>query len=166
MSLREHIEKHRGLATVIAAALAAGAVAMVLTRSGGTLEKERFFYDLGTGKVFAGDAMLTPAIASESGEGMGVGAIVFSCSNCDDESSRFVAWLEKYTDAAKQVMASGNAAEPSVTERIEAGHLIAAEPVAGSDAEWIVEFSARGMGLRKAMRERCMGEGTVRVCRP
>lgn len=52
----------------------------------------RWYYDLGSGELFATDALRVPPIEAPSG-GEGVEAVVFSCGQCDDPANRHIAYL-------------------------------------------------------------------------
>lgn len=124
------------------------------TRSGSA--GSSFFYDLQSNTLFTSDATELPPIVSPTG-GEAVRAIVMSCGDCADKSTRFIAYLEKYDDAYKQAVKRGDTIEPQVVNR---SRLVRAE----SAGEW-----APGMPAVNAMREvaaaRC-GSAKPSPCMP
>jgi len=69
-----------------------------------------FYYDLGTGQLFADSPGQVPPIDAPSGPGVGVRAYVFSCNDCSDEQQRFIAWYERQIPASKRLQEDPNAA--------------------------------------------------------
>lgn len=63
-----------------------------------------YFYDLGTGQLFADDAAALPPIAAPSGAGNGVGAVVYACGACSEPQLR-IGYLERMSDEGKQAHA-------------------------------------------------------------
>ena len=71
-----------------------------------------WYYDLNNGRLFTGKATDIAPIDAPSGPlpggaPAGVKAYVFSYGDCDDESQRFVAWLERASRNAKRVAEEG-----------------------------------------------------------
>ena len=113
MTIREFLNKNSPVVVICAILVLIGCVVFVL-HTNETLHppmiKNAYYYDLETGKIFIGPSDGIPPIPSPSGHkdpngnNMGVRAILFSCGKCDDESSRFIGYLETLTPEAKEQM--------------------------------------------------------------
>jgi hypothetical protein len=70
-----------------------------------------WYYDLKKNELFVGVASQLPPIPAPSDQGTqdksGVRAVVFACGSCAVEADRFIAYLERFTDEARQANAQG-----------------------------------------------------------
>jgi len=118
------------------------------------------WYDTGTSELYGRkeDGKLPPVPAASGKEG--VRAHVFSCTNCSDKSSRFIGYLEKFTDEAKatiaqtyenQDMGARNAAINSALIRGE------------KDTDWVAKNSPEGEGILAGPAAECGGQ-PLKVC--
>lgn len=73
---------------------------------------EFYFYDTNTGELFIAPTDAVPPIPSPSdladntGKFSGVRAYVFSCTDCSDESSHEIRYLQRYTPRGKNMLES------------------------------------------------------------
>lgn len=178
MGLRDWVNEHPSAALIAAVAILLLSLGWLLTRTSSSYRPRSsgyFFYDLGTGELFVAQAAIPP-IDTKSGEGQGVRAVVFSCGKCQDKSTRFIGWLERYTPEARALMLKppapndgGPDAADHVTWRIDAGHQLAAPPEPGADPRWVPLTSHEGTALMQSVRTRCPGAGRdnqPEVCSP
>jgi len=121
-----------------------------------------YFYDLNTGELFEADASLEGPIETDSGPHQGhpagVRANVFSCTSCNDESARFIGYLEIPADALE---GQSNGDDVPVGEEGQ-GLLIRRE----KDDRWVPFDGRQGDRILQEVQDRC-GEGKpVRYCHP
>jgi hypothetical protein len=90
--------------------------------------------------------------------GVAVVAAVFACGTCGGPDTRFVSYLEKYSDALRQAQAAGGVIEPDVAK---AGHLIRA--VDGAD--WVPSSTGKAIPILEEAQKRC-GTQTPVACQP
>jgi len=109
------------------------------------------WYDTGTSELY-GDASpeLSP-IQAPSGKD-GVKAYVFSCTSCEDKGSRFIGYLEKYTDEDKAAIAS-TYESGNMGARTEAYNN--AKVRGENDTEWVVKSSAEGADVVASANAEC-----------
>jgi len=86
---------------IAAAALVIAGLLILRQTGGGGAIPEGYYFDTETGKRFGSNTTELPPIKSPSGEGKGVRAQVFACGSCDDATSQFIGWLERYPAEAK-----------------------------------------------------------------
>lgn len=182
MRLRDSMNNNSALVTVLAIVILIVSLGFIIYQARPNRYAPRvvdvYYYDLGSGQIFLGKSdkvspIDAPSGPGSSGEPNGVRAYVFSCTNCDDESSRFIGWLEKYTPEAKQAMlnppapdTSGNAAAgPDPTEIWEKGHLIAAYKANAGELKWVVNNSDAGFRIMQSLETKCPG-GQPNPCFP
>ena len=117
MKLREWINRNSELTTIISVFLLVFAL-VVLVKSiprGGRLITRCYFYDVVTGKLFSGPVndlppVQTPEGSMKNGVFAGVRANVFSCTSCDDASSRKIGYLETLTQEGRDAVEAQRAA--------------------------------------------------------
>ena len=110
MNVREWLNNNSAVATLVAVVVLVISLAILVYTGGGgsrVTEIDLYYYDLNTGELFTASSRLIPPIEAPSGptpegEPAGVRAYLYSCSDCDDESTHRIAWLERYTPEAKQ----------------------------------------------------------------
>lgn len=148
-------------------------IAAVMVNTGdGDLQDQRYFYDLETGAMFAADRRAMPPIEAPSGAGNGVAAVVLGCDGCGDLSSAKPAWLETYTDEAKQAEAQLATVDPAETDistmmaKVQDGHLVAAPPEAGEEPQWVGIESPQGVQLLDSIRQAACNGGNPQLCLP
>lgn len=119
-----------------------------------------FYYDLSSGKVFAGpsDALPpieTPSRAKINGQPAGVRAHVLSCGDCNDPKQRYVGYLETYTEERKQAMLDPMSSFKNRSGKpmgADEGHLVARGNLEGG---WAEASSAEGMKVVSESRKGC-----------
>jgi|GEM_PF-4090625 len=102
-SLKKFVNQSKGTTVVLAVAVIAGCIWFNFFRDSkkhGAAVNGVWIYSLNTGDVVVFPPETFPPVMLENGE-LGYGAILFSCSSCDDVSSHEVAYLTKYSEAAK-----------------------------------------------------------------
>ena len=112
-SFNRFIQKNKSI-SLLFSVLALAVCGVLIVRSVAppppTQIRHAWFYDLETGKLFVGSIDSIPPIPSPTGhkgpngDDLGVRAIVFSCGACDDESKRYVAYLETVSPDAKDAI--------------------------------------------------------------
>lgn len=117
----------------------------------------QYFYDLGTRQIYATGADAVPPQPAPSGD-MGVLAVVYSCSTCDDAASHRIAYLQKYTDDYRRELTSG---QPPRTGAEIAGTLIRAV----DDETWAASNSDSAAALLRRMESAC-ADTTPQFCLP
>lgn len=126
----------------------------------GPLANKVYFYDVDAGKIFvvSDDDNPVPPITAPSG-GEGVAAIVFSCGDCDDESSLFVTQLKKYTDKAKTAMVGDD------LDAVRKGTMVRS----AAGGEWVTAESDKGQeisSINPRKHEKCQDANALRQCNP
>ena len=109
------------------------------------------WYDTGTNELYGVKSADTgfPPMPAPSGKD-GVMAHVFSCTGCTDKGSRFIGYLEKYTDEDKAAMADPNA-PPGARHAIMGSSLVRGE----EDTEWVTQSSPEGFAILGAAAAQC-----------
>ena len=146
-----------------------------------------YFYDLNTGQLFPGMSSDVPPIPAPSGglvlnnqvteRPAGVKAYVYSCTDCEDESSQFIGWLEMYTpDVKAQLENPQDFAPPADPESMEAemaameafdrGHLIGEPADNVSNIKWVPATSEEGFLLTQRVQESCGTDVIAQPCMP
>ena len=124
-------------------------------RGGGTDRSstipEANWYDTGTNELYgvASTGIDFPPIPAPSGKD-GVIAHVFSCTACTDKGSRFIGYLEKYSDEDKAALAD-RSGPPGARHAIMNNSLVRGE----EDTEWVSKLSPEGQGLVTAADAQC-----------
>ena len=139
----------------------------LLAGSGGQVSG-RYFVDLADGNLFVGPVAMAP-IPSPSGTGEAVTAHVYACGDCDAET--FIAFIEKYTDAGKDVQAKLIAIGPDnpperadLEATLAENHFLASysEGTAADAIEWVSFESADAGAVRRDALARCTSARAVR----
>ncbi len=195
MKLRGWINRNSELVTVISVFLLVFSLVVLVksTPRNGRVITRAYYYDVVTGKLFAGPVQETPPIPTpegsmKNGVFAGVRANVFSCTSCDDVKSHKVGYLETYTqeareavdaqrmmaDAASRVLGEpgqenvgtqpgSDPSEIKLMEAIARGRLIASPE---NIERWFPMESDEGMQLVNAAMKSCPGERYANQCYP
>lgn len=173
---RRWLNQYSTLMTIVAIALMLSALGIIFA----TLQSKPefrplpvFYYDVNTGELFAAMSDRIPPITAPSDRLMsdslsGVRAYVYSCSSCDDASSRFVGYLETYTLDTKYFIQNQQAMrelgdefqDPEMDDEnyqimmLDEGHLIRGI----ADEKWVASNSAEGLAIVESLPENCEGE--------
>ncbi|MCC7191866.1 MAG: hypothetical protein IT444_03695 [Phycisphaeraceae bacterium] len=174
MKLRDWVNKNSAVVTILAVLILILSLAAIVWNSTPTSYKpvDMWYYDMGSeapdhlDRLFAGKGNELPPIASpsgklnENGEPMGARAWVYSCGDCADKKSRFIAYIEVYSKEAKELFTnpakvSTSAMPPPLRPedmlKQEEGHYIK-EP--DSD-KWYQFQSPEGNNIRMKVLEKC-----------
>lgn len=145
----------RAILAIAAVALAIVAWVVVLKPGGGV--DGQYFYDLRSNELYVESVKAIAPVKRPSGS-EGVLAVVMACNSCDDKADRFIAYLEKNTEAYNKVIASG---EPPKPEDLENKSLIRAV-----DGEtWLPSANAAARAIIAAANEKC-GSSPPTFCTP
>jgi hypothetical protein len=165
MGVGEAVNKNPIVGVVIAVVILGIAGYIMMSTSGGGGGKQieqRYFYDLSTGELTAMGNEPAPVTAASGSQA--VWAHVFSCGSCEDESQRFVAYLQKLTDEAKAEFAKPLTQQDS--DVIMAGGRVALPPKEpGGEIRWVPADGMEGMRIGEAPLSLCPG-GTPKLCEP
>lgn len=158
MGLREQMADKPAVAVVIALAVIALA-GWYIASQGGTQRavEQTYYYDLDAGSLFVGDVGKVPPFQTDD-DHTAVNAAVFSCGDCADESTRFIGYLEQYSDAYRATMGDEEAFTPEIAE---GGHLIASPDA----IEWLSLATEQGRALQAEVMSRCGGD-LPKGCQP
>jgi len=157
MSIRQKLTDNPAIAAVAAVLIIGSAVWMTMGPRHRPVADQCFYFNLDENKVFADAIGQTPPFKTVAGH-TAVVAAVFSCGNCADTASRFVGYLEKYSDELLQAMASGNPVEPDVAKL---GHVVRTE----TGTEWVPSSTPTGQKIVEAIQKRC-GDDQPKACQP
>jgi hypothetical protein len=168
VGLRETINKHTALATVIAVVLIVGAIVFFLLRdrSGATPNPGVYYYDLGStaanplDRLFPARNLDIPPIDAPSGKTQpdgspaGVRAMVFACGSCDDAAARYIGYL---------ITTPGKARGQQGPPGLPTGPMGPAGQVIRSPQSetWVPLTSGEGQAIMEAARTRCGSEQPV-----
>ena len=140
-----------------------------------------YFYDLNTGQLFTDERTYIPPIEAPSGpliengvltdKPAGVRAYVYSCSNCENRASRFIAYLETFSDHANALLSDRESVIPrGMTGREAAeyeeqvfnrGHMFG-RIAKDRSVQWAPAFSEEGLDIEVEAFDRCVtGKGPV-----
>lgn len=151
-----------------AAAVAASTTAIVLfvvcMTNGHTpapLVERVYFYDLGTGQLFAASSSAIAPIEAPSGKLAGVRAFVFACESCDDTGDRTVAYLQVYSSAAKRRLESATPVPPDDPTVLMGNHVSPADSPA-----WVPAASRQGAAIMTPHMLQCPGGKPAKTCFP
>lgn len=118
MAVSAWINRNPSLASVMAVGLLVLALGLIVWQVLGEdadTTVEAYYLDLEAGELFLSSANELPPIETPTGGGRGVRAHVYACGECPaglegataeeiEARGAFVAWLERYTDEAKQTI--------------------------------------------------------------
>lgn len=157
------------MAAIILLVVALGAVASNIFGGRGVPGPvDVYYYDLKTGELFTAKSSQFPPIHAPGSDGtghpMGVRAYVYSCTDCSDESTRFVGYLEMYTPEAKKILENpptmedpdNLAAMDSFMMVEEEGHLVRAM----DNEMWVLQMSEEGFMIMEDVQTQC-GDGAI-----
>ena len=114
------------------------------------------WYDLETGTIFgAVDPGDFQTVAAPSG-GEAVRARVFACNDCDDADDRFLGFLERYSDEARQVLAEEQAKGNRMMARAAAMAYV--EVRGPEDEEWVGAMDPDGLAIQSEAKFKCGGK--------
>jgi len=163
--LRENSLAMAGVAIVGMAAAGGLLYVQLAPASPVVVAPERYFYDEAAKSLIVRDGVLAPFKINESDAApTGVGVYVMSCGSCKDESSRFIAYLEKYTPEAHEkffAMGVRNYQTPPEEEADDAGNFEARpSPLLvrrENDANWVELSPAFLDGISREIGAKCGG---------
>lgn len=171
--VRQWLNQHPAMASLLLAVVLLGSVGVATLRGGRDIPTQQWFYDLGTGELFAADGNLLAPIDAPSGPAKGLEAAVFSCGDCGDSAQRFIGYFVFYTDYYKQAITmmrqsmdkDGTRATVSNEEgALGGGGGIMVRRV--DDEQWYSMNSNQGAEIAVAPYDRCEGEIEPRRCYP
>jgi hypothetical protein len=160
----------RGIVIAVLAAALVLIAARLRDDAGGEAYNFGFYYNLSTQELFVDSNRQLPPIR----DGQAVAAYVFSCRACDDKASRFIGWLEMYTDEAKASLAAPPSSDPADVNAaaemaahpvIESGHMIALEPQDDGEPQWVAANTMDASRIQQAVLTKCGGK-QARPCSP
>jgi hypothetical protein len=130
-----------------------------------------WFYDLGSGKLFRAKSTAVPPIDAPSGvlidgEPAGVRARVFACGDCNDESKRFVGWLEKFSHQAKQAMVQGRTGQGQGYSSSSIGYIDGLLIRDEEGTRWLKASDPRAKEVFQMPRKRCPYPHVLNSCFP
>lgn len=168
MALRDSLGGNPALA-VVAVIVIIAAIALGFRGSGAGEFAEGFYYDVDANELFTADYAQQPPIPAPSG-GQGVRAHVFSCSDCADPASYFIARLEKYSDEGKRLLAQIDTADAEqrmqLNARIAREIFVALPPEGDADIAWHTMESPGGMAVMQHLTQQCATGGKAINCTP
>lgn len=173
MTISRLINEHATFSATIAIAIIVGAFVWMV-HGQGTIEPQYYygyFYDLERNELYVDVRTHVPPVPAPSGSEHGVLAAVFSCGSCEDKSTHFVAWLERYSPEARDAMLDERTnpsaePDPDSTRLLAEGHHIALPPEDGQPLQWLPASSADAARIMPKALRRC-GEGArAQACNP
>lgn len=157
MSIREQLAQQPAAVGAIAVVILLIAGWLAFGRSQGPAVEQAWYYDLDAGELTTGAVGQVPPFTASDGHTL-VRAAVFTCGDCADKASHYIAYLEQYTDAYITSMGDPDVFTPEVAEE---GQLIRA-----ADGEaWYTIISPEGSQIMTDARARC-GGNPPKVCHP
>jgi hypothetical protein len=116
-----------------------------------------YYYDLGTNQLFSASESNVPPIPAPSddgkkGQASGVHAYVFSCGDCDDDTKRFIGYLETFTPEAHQAAIELQNPNSATTGPAMSAH-IAGRLVMNPDDKktgWVPSRSRQGSNIQSS----------------
>lgn len=158
MGLREQLSEKPVIGIALALIVITGALWYITAQSGTKRAmNQAWYYDLDAGERFAGEVGQVPPFTTAAGH-TAVRAAVFTCGECADKASHYLAYLEKYSDAYIAAMGDAEAFTPDIAEQ---GQLIRA----AEGETWHTAISAEGMKIVADARARC-GNTPPKTCEP
>lgn len=116
MKIREWMNNNPAIMTIGAVVLLIICLGVIVNQLRGPGTRARtidvYYYDLNTGELFVTESDQIPPIDTDSGAEAGVLAYVYSCTDCSDESSRKIGFLQKYSKEAKQMLVDAGGEPP------------------------------------------------------
>lgn len=110
------------------------------------------WYDTGTSKLYGQTELSAiPPVKAPSGE-EGVRAFVFSCTNCSDKSSQFIAYLEKYAPEARAEYEKLRSSEDMPARAAaQQNTMVRGE----DDTEWVERMTDEGQAIIFSAADQC-----------
>jgi hypothetical protein len=112
---RERLHGRQGVLTVVALAVLLFSLWFIyknlFSASSPPPVRDVYYYDLGTKQLFVAKNTDLPPIQTASGAKNGVQAWVYGCGDCA-EKNRFIAYLQRYTDAGQRALQAAKDAGP------------------------------------------------------
>lgn len=174
MSISRLINEHSTISAFLSVMAIVGAFVWVVHGSS-HIEPQYYygyFYDLDRGELFVDVRTKASPIEAPSGDESGVLAAVFSCGACEDKSTHFVGWIERYSPEARDILLAERTgtldmADPDAALRIAKGHQIALPPKEGQEPVWLAANSPDAARILPKALQRC-GESSNRAqaCNP
>jgi len=170
MGLRESMQNRPALWGGVAAVAIGLAVVGMFPRSKPPAAPqfgEAWFYDLGSGELFAGKNALPP-IDAATGAGQGVIAFIYACGACDP-ASWTLAYIQTFTPQAKAAMQGPSDTPEQMQAKQSAstvGQLVAAPPAKGEKPHWVSSSSADGAAVVARAKIECPALERAVMCQP
>lgn len=171
--LREWLNNNSAIVTVAAVLVLLMALGIIIYTQGagrrGPTQWQGYYMDLGTNELFAGKSTDIPPVDAPSGANQGVRAHVYGCGDCS-EANRFIAYLERYTEKAKQMRLNppqydpNQPASPEVYMDEMTG--VEVEVRAPKGTQWMSLMSEQGMRITEIMPNRCPDGVMIMPCLP
>ena len=144
---------------VVAVVILAVAIVLIAWNMGGNPpppQGSRSFYDEGTKELYPFAKQEWPPVKAPSGQD-GVKAFVYSCTDCEDKSSRFIGYLQKFTPEGKENLLKAFKENDMNARVIEFERALVRVP---DEAQWYEKNTAEGVEIRDAIHDNC-AEGEV-----
>lgn len=138
--------------------------------SGPVFSGFRYYYDIGTGKLFTAPDTDVPLVYAPSGASLtddlpgGVRAMVYACGDCGNPAQRKIAYITTRVPVktAAKLIPSGSFGNPAATDVA----LVAAIPSQSPDSPqptilWHPEGSMEGKSIRASIDKLCGGAAPV-----
>jgi len=162
-ALREWLSRNPVASGVIVAVLAVVAIALIFTntgrRAGG--QAKGFFYDMNKGQIFVSSTEETPPFNVDSGPEPAVSVMVYTCGDyCDQKDKWQIAFLLRYTDKGKDLIAQAGTYQPAAAHPQEISQLMLAadleqEIKTAEGDKWVSLSSPESIDIQKTARSTC-----------
>lgn len=152
-TLRDHLNNNKPLAVIALLAIIVGAWWFTLKPAEQPTAGQAYYLDLQTNTLFSAPETAPSPIPAPSG-GEGVKANVFTCGECSDEASRFIGFLEKYTEAYKTALT----VDQEMPEDIAYNGQLFGTP---DGKQWMPRASEEGMAFALSLVTRCDGQPAI-----
>lgn len=148
---------------------AAGAILYLQFKPGGVGvgASDYFYWDEKAGALIVRGHELAPfKVNPNDAEATGVRAWVYTCGSCADESARFVAYVEKFSPAARQRLADANVSGyEALDDDVMRAMVQPADVLVRRTAEtqWVEKGDDFMEAITKELEGKCGGAG-VKLC--
>lgn len=168
--LREWLNNNSAIVTVAAVLVLLMALGIIIWTQGSgnrlSTNYEVYYMDLGTNELFAGKITEIPPIDAPSGPNQGVRAHVYGCGDCS-EANRFVAYLERYTEKAKQMRLNPPPVDPNQPPpEMYMDDMAGMEVRAPKGTQWVSMMTDQGMRITEVAPNRCPDGVMILPCIP
>lgn len=134
---------------------------------------DTYFWSVDKQELFLAKNDQIPPITAPEG-GVGVRAYVYSCGDCSDAQSRFVGYVERYTDEYKDAMKkvreaaeTGSQPPPEVMQFMEEDYSKHREVSGDGGKTWHAANTEEGRNITDAVLKMCEGKGgKIKPCHP